>query len=195
MDGGGGVREVARSAVRGEVLRVAWLLFGQQGFEATTIEQVAQAAGMSRRTFFRYFTGKDELILARLVDAGERVAALLAARPADEPVWTALRRSLDAVVVPQEVNGDAARRMLLLLEEEPAARSSMEERRRLWIETLTPHVAARLGPGRTAPMRAAAVCGAAIACLEAAQAQWSVTGEVDLGTLVDECMSSVAPLA
>ena len=45
------LRDHARGAVRDEVMRQAWLLFSEQGFEATTVDQIAAAAGMSRRTF------------------------------------------------------------------------------------------------------------------------------------------------
>src|SRR6478735_7506224 len=89
------LRDHARGAVRDEVMRQAWLLFSEQGFEATTVDQIAAAAGMSRRTFFRYFAGKDELVLARLVESGENVAEALRGRPADEPVWKSLRRAFD----------------------------------------------------------------------------------------------------
>ncbi len=94
MTAGPTLRDHARGAVRDEVMRQAWPLFAEQGFEATTVDQIADAAGMSRRTFFRYFAGKDELVLERLVESGERIADALRGRPADEPVWPALRRGL-----------------------------------------------------------------------------------------------------
>src|SRR4029077_8820150 len=84
------LRDHARGAVREEVMRQAWLLFSAQGFEATTVDQIAAAAGMSRRTFFRYFAGKDELVLTRLVESGQSVVDALRLRPADEPVWVSL---------------------------------------------------------------------------------------------------------
>src|SRR6266705_2863077 len=92
------LRDRARDAIRDEVLTRAWLLFAEQGFAATTIEQVAEAAGMSRRTFFRYFSGKDELVAARLLASGDQLAAALAARPRSEPAWQALRSAFDAPV-------------------------------------------------------------------------------------------------
>src|SRR5690349_7906847 len=99
-------RDVARHAVRDEVVRAAWQLFSEQGFEATTVEQIAQAAGMSRRTFFRYFTGKDELILDKLLEVGDRVAEALAVRPPEESAWSALRAAFDVVVTAQDTFPD-----------------------------------------------------------------------------------------
>ncbi|MFT4011335.1 MAG: TetR family transcriptional regulator [Nocardioidaceae bacterium] len=189
----GALRGVARQAVRDEVLRHAWRLFIDQGFEATTVEQVAEAAGMSRRTFFRYFANKDELILARLVEAGHRVAAALEARPPAESAWVALRYALDEVVLPQQDNAAVARRSQQLLETDASARSSMEERRRRWNLLLAPLIAARLGkPGD--PPHAEALVGAAIACLDAAQQTWARTLDTNLGELLDTAMRAVAPL-
>src|SRR6476619_5394403 len=91
MSDGLSLRDHARGAVRDEVMKQAWLLFADHGFEATTVDQVAAAAGMSRRTFFRYFAGKDELVLDRLLESGEGIATALAERPAAEDAWTALR--------------------------------------------------------------------------------------------------------
>src|SRR6266498_5125424 len=72
---GGSLRDRARDAIRDEVLTRAWLLFAEQGFAATTIEQVAEAAGMSFFTFFRYFRSKDELLSSRLLGVGYQRAA------------------------------------------------------------------------------------------------------------------------
>lgn len=188
------LRDVARQAVREQVLRSAWELFAAHGFEATTIDQVAEAAGMSRRTFFRYFTGKDELILERLVEAGERVADALRARPADEAAWPALRAAFDELVAGQEAHPEVARRLGTMLRDEPGVRASAEERRRRWTETLRPLVAQRLADPADG-VRAAAMTGAALACLDAAQQAWTDRPTARLARLLDQAMSAVAPLS
>jgi len=190
------LRDHARGAVRDEVMRHAWLLFSEQGFEATTVDQIAEAAGMSRRTFFRYFTGKDELVLERLVEAGEAIAAALVQRPDDEPVWTSLRAAFDEVVRQQEEYAVLARPLQIMLRTEPAVRGSMVERRRRWQELLAPAVAARLPRrhgGRTPDLRADAVVAAALSCLEVAQETWADHPGSRLSTLLDQAMSAVVP--
>ena len=191
------LRDHARGAVREEVLRQAWLLFAEQGFEATTVDQVASAAGMSRRTFFRYFDGKDELLLERLLESGERVAAALRERPVQEPAWPALRAAFEELVRPQEEHEEKTRRLQLMLRDEPGVRASVEERRRRWQELLAPLVAERL-PGRRGgrgpDTRAGAVTASAIACLEVAQEAWAAQSGVRLGVLLDESMRALAPL-
>ncbi|MFJ8336075.1 TetR/AcrR family transcriptional regulator [Streptomyces sp. NPDC094437] len=73
-------------AIRAAALR----LFDEQGYEATTVEQIAEAANVSRATFFNYFAGKDATVLDQ--DPEERLdwQALMAERPADEPLWDSL---------------------------------------------------------------------------------------------------------
>ena len=66
-------------------------LFAERGFERTTIEQIAAAADISRRTFFRYFADKEELFFAE-DERLEVVEATLDAAPAGEPVLELARR-------------------------------------------------------------------------------------------------------
>jgi len=191
------LRDVARGAVRDQVSKQAWLLFAEQGFEGTTVDEIAAAAGMSRRTFFRYFTGKEELVLEQLVKSAGDVADALAERPVDEPAWAALRAAFQVTVQIQEAHADTTRRLLRMLGDEPALRSVLSERRRRWEELLAPHVAARLpkqSSGRGPDPRARAVAASAIACLETAQELWAEHPNVRLSTLLDQAMASVASL-
>jgi AcrR family transcriptional regulator len=188
------LREVTRRAVRAEAVRQAWNLFAEQGFENTTIDQIVDAAGMSRRTFFRYFSGKDELVLERMIEAGEGVAGALAARPADEPLWWSLRSAFDEVVIVQEQNSDVARRLRRMLNEEPSLKGIVEEWRRRWIGLLAPIVAERIPPASGPDARAEALTASALACLETAQIVWIRDPEARLGVLLDDAMNFIQPL-
>jgi len=74
--------------------------FAFRGFEETTIDQIAAAAGVSRRTFFRYFKTKEDVIIEFLSEVGHLVPAALAARPAEETPLVALRQAFAAVLDP-----------------------------------------------------------------------------------------------
>src|SRR4051812_32379863 len=76
------VRERPRRAVRGELTQLAVDLFVEKGYDETTIDDLAAAAGMSKRTFFRYFASKEELVMGKYEVFGEQLAEDLAARPA-----------------------------------------------------------------------------------------------------------------
>ena len=89
--------QTARSERTREALRQAALVrFLGQGVEATSAEQIAADAGVSLRTFYRHFTSKHDLLFADF-DAGlQWFRSALAARPADEPVITAVTTAIAA---------------------------------------------------------------------------------------------------
>lgn len=73
-------------AIRSAALR----LFDEQGYEATTVEQIAAAANISRATFFNYFASKDAAVLDQDPEERRNWQALINDRPADEPLWDSL---------------------------------------------------------------------------------------------------------
>src|SRR6266511_6463254 len=99
------VRERTRRAVRDELAQLAKDLFVEKGYDETTIDDLAAAAGMSKRTFFRYFASKEELVMGKYEVLGEQLAEDLAARPAGELVWVSLRQVFGRVV--DHVENDA----------------------------------------------------------------------------------------
>jgi len=96
----GGLRERARRAVRAEAVQAAMELFKAQGFEATTVDQIAQAAGMSKSSFFRYFPSKEDLVVASFDTVLDALVEALRAQPLDEPAWDALRHGFEAGLGP-----------------------------------------------------------------------------------------------
>ncbi|MFB6889837.1 TetR family transcriptional regulator [Kitasatospora sp. NPDC056327] len=88
-DGGPGGRRAAaqRQQMRQDLATAAMELFASQGYEETTVDQIAAAAGVARRTFFRYFRSKEEAIFPDHDDTLVRVADLLAsAEPEEHPL-------------------------------------------------------------------------------------------------------------
>lgn len=92
-----GRREANKQATRTALRAVAKRLFAERGYEATTVRDIAREAGVTERTFYRYFNGKEALLgeeyrawLAALADA-------IRARPAAEPPFTAVRHAIMAV--------------------------------------------------------------------------------------------------
>ena len=88
-----GLRERKKQKTRESIQREAMRLFGMQGYEQTTIEQIASAVEISPSTFFNYFPTKEDVVL---YDAYDPVlASLLLERPADEPLSISFRRVLE----------------------------------------------------------------------------------------------------
>ena len=72
-------------------------LFAERGYSATTVRDIAEAAGVTERTFFRYFTGKEELIIDDALGWLPVLLGKLRGRPDGEDVGTALRRAIQDV--------------------------------------------------------------------------------------------------
>ena len=74
-----------------ELESVALRLFEQRGFNEVTVEEIAAEAGISVRTFYRYFPAKEDVLHARITRRSEYLRAALAARPIDEPPLHSVR--------------------------------------------------------------------------------------------------------
>lgn len=93
-----GRRERKKAATRAALASAALRLSSERGVEHVTVEQIADAADVAPRTFFNYFTSKEEAIVAGNAPTGRILVAALTARPPEEPVGEALRHALHAVV-------------------------------------------------------------------------------------------------
>ena len=85
-----GRREENKQRTRSALEQAAARLFEQRGFEATTVRDIAAAAGVGERTFFRYFPSKEDLVLQQVRDLLPGVMLRVRERPAAEGLLTAL---------------------------------------------------------------------------------------------------------
>jgi AcrR family transcriptional regulator len=193
------VRDVARRAVQAELVSVAQDLFDEHGYQDTTVDAIASAAGMSRRTFFRYFASKEELVLGKYDLLGEQLIEAFRARADDEPLWPALRAMFDTALTAAGggVDGDIPVHAIeRIIDDTPALRagylyrleliqrSIADEARQRAVRVSTPYAADDPAPE--------ALVGAAFACMNAARAT-SVASYVTLATAVDKAMRAVQP--
>ncbi|BDH49762.1 TetR family transcriptional regulator [Streptomyces albus] len=88
------LRDRRRDSVRREIALHAVDLFERQGFAGTTVEQIAEATGVSLRTFYRHCPVKEEALTPLLAEGVDALVAELARRPAGEPLTTAARAAL-----------------------------------------------------------------------------------------------------
>ena len=88
------LRERKKQRTRDALLRAAVELFTTRGYEATTVDDIAEAVDVSQRTFFRYFAGKEEAALALQELAVARFVEAVRERPADEAPMQALRQAV-----------------------------------------------------------------------------------------------------
>ncbi|MDB4972703.1 MAG: Transcriptional regulator, TetR family [Myxococcaceae bacterium] len=86
--------EQKQESVRHAICDQACKLLFEQGFHQTTIDDIAKAAGIGRRTFFRYFETKEDLVLWEFDQFARHTVYLLGKRPAKEAGLQALQRAL-----------------------------------------------------------------------------------------------------
>ncbi|MFF7387585.1 TetR family transcriptional regulator [Streptomyces scabiei] len=89
-----GLRERKKQRTHDALLRAALELFTTRGYEATTVDEIAEAVDVSQRTFFRYFAGKEEAALAVTGLTHEHFLAAVRARPAHEAPLEAMRNAV-----------------------------------------------------------------------------------------------------
>src|SRR6516165_6221303 len=95
-----GLRERKRRETRAALSRSAIHLCLQLGWENVTVDDIAASANVSPRTFRNYFSTKAEAVAAGHLERMLRIADDLRARPASEPLWTAITNSVAAQFQP-----------------------------------------------------------------------------------------------
>ena len=88
------LRDRQRAQIRADIRRAAFRLFVERGYDAVTTEEIATAAGVSARTFFRHVPAKEELLLAPVRYGGAAIVNLLEGRPAGESPDVALTNAI-----------------------------------------------------------------------------------------------------
>ncbi|MBB4688460.1 TetR/AcrR family transcriptional regulator [Amycolatopsis jiangsuensis] len=175
-----------------EILETALRLFTEQGYEETTIAQIAREAGVSQRTLFRYFGTKEELLGGDQSRFGRVLADTIKAQPAEAGVWEVLRAGV-AAVLSLHASRERALARFRLMHDTASLRAGWLAKALRLQEELLPLVEARMGvaPGASDP-RVRAVLATAFACLDAASMAWvGSDGESDILDLYDECLAAV----
>ncbi|GAA2161793.1 TetR family transcriptional regulator [Actinomadura napierensis] len=93
-----GLRERKKQKTRLALIDAALELFLEQGYEATTIDEIVAAVEVSQRTFFRYFATKEDVVTSFPAEHDHVLAEALAERPEGERPFTALFESLRVVL-------------------------------------------------------------------------------------------------
>lgn len=189
-----GLRELTRATVRAQIAERAMELFLAQGFEETTVEQIAAQVGMSARSVFRYFATKEDMVVGSMQESGAVLAGALAERPAGEGPWEALRGALDVLLTSFAQDREAALARARMFASTPALRAARQQKHARWRELLEPGVLSRLpeGPAADRELRAAAITVAVLGCLDVAVTRWSGAGGAgDLGETLDAAIRAV----
>jgi AcrR family transcriptional regulator len=186
-----GLRERKKQKTRWAIQAHALRLFASQGYDATTVEQIAFAAEISPSTFFRYFKTKEDVVIQDRYD-DVMVAAIRSAPPELTPIETmrfALVGSFSQIA-PEEAE-DVLQRARLAFSV-PALRMRSLDSMLSAIDILAAPLAERLG--RPADdFRVQAFVGACVGAVINATTTWVTTdGNVDIVPMLDEALSVIA---
>jgi mycofactocin system transcriptional regulator len=173
---------------REELERMAMLLFSEHGFDATTVDDIAAAAGIGRRTFFRYFGSKNDVVWGRFAEGLTDLRSSLAAAPDDVALGEALRQAIVAfnALAPAQVPVHRQRMSLILTVSSLQAHSTLMYAE--WRAVVSTFVAARTGaaPADLLPQLAGhLMLGAAVAAYE----HWLADEQSDLAQLLDRTVT------
>jgi AcrR family transcriptional regulator len=168
-------RERKKQETRAALERAALRLFADKGYEHTTVEEIAAAADVAVRTFFRYFSSKQHVLFGDV--AHQRInhlCAALAASPADELPMDAIRAVLDALDLDQDEQEQIALRVRLLAEQPSLVGMYLMLNHELR-QNLVEFVAERTGLATT-DLYPLLVAGAAVTSWDVALHAWLASG-------------------
>ena len=166
-----------------ELEAVALRLFVERGFGEVTVEEIAADVDISVRTFYRYFSTKEDVLQLQIDRRSEALRAALSARPVDEPPLHSLRLALEEVVSAEDMA--VLRRWIAVIVATPSVlRGVLGGIQLKGHRVIAEFFGARLGLPSDAlvPVMLAAAAGGVI---QAAQTHWSIHGG-DLATVISE---------
>ena len=184
-----GLRERKKVKTRAAIQHEALRLFRLQGYEETTVEQIAEAAEVSPSTFFRYFPSKEDLVLTD--DYDPLILETCRAQPAELGPVEAVRRGLRTVfegMDGQELADMRDRAELALLV--PDLRAAMLDQLALVIRQLTDVVAER-GKRPSGDFEVATLAGAILGVVISAEFYWVENPGTDLVALIDKALANL----
>ncbi len=181
-----GLRERKKERTRQELMRSALRQFADRGFDQVTVEEVAADCEVSPRTFFRYFSSKEDVLFAQ----GDRSLAglleTLRSQPPDMPALEALRRAARTVAEDYEEDKEAVVLRHQIMSATPALRTRAAERQQGWEAAVIDQL--RLGGqiDGMSDLEVRLVAASATTALRVAVTVWvNDTSGLDLAHIVD----------
>lgn len=136
-----GLRERKRAETHARIRTAALILFSERGFETTTLDDIATAANVSRRTLFHYFGSKEDIVLSAKVDVITAIEAAVSRRSPDESLLDMAEGALTDMAA--SFQGPGPRALARLIKSTPALQASDHAKYDMMERRLTAALAAR----------------------------------------------------
>jgi AcrR family transcriptional regulator len=173
---------------RGRLLKAALELYGECGFEQTTVAEIAERAGLTERTFFRHFADKREVLFAGADELNDLLVGTVAKAPAALAPIDAATAGIEAAGAFIQEGGELPRQRAAII----AASSELQERELIKLASLASALADELRRRGVAEPAASLTAEAAIAVFRIAFDRWvNDTAQQDLPELIRESMNAL----
>ena len=184
-----GLRERKKARTRATIQRHALRLFREQGYDTTSVSQIAEAAEVSESTFFRYFPTKEDVVLWDEYDP--RIVEVFQAQPAGLSPIAALRAAFrDVLAQLSEAEWAEQRERMALMLSVPPLRAMLVDQIRGPMRLIAEVVAERVGRKPDDP-GVRAVAGAVLGVGLSVMFAWAEHPAADLVALVDDAMAQL----
>jgi AcrR family transcriptional regulator len=191
---GGGIQHRKQDFVRGEIFGAAIGLFSTHGYEATTVEQIATAAGVSRRTFFRYFASKDDLMVTAIDSYGDLLTTAIRGAGTNAAPLQIVRHAVTHVAE-TVVTQPRVRETMTISKKSMAARRAQLAELEVVTDRITREFARVLGRRARSPHTARLMASLTIAALSQTFRTWYDQQPRRVGDIVDDILDSITELA
>lgn len=186
------LREQLKATTRQELTRIGIDLFLEQGFANTTIDQIVAPVGISKRTFFRYFKTKEDLVFEWQTQMAPALVLELNARPREEAPFKAVSETLFSLLTRINENPELAFALMRLLKETPSLAGRDMENRMVWEQALTAALIDREGSKVMARLKARIIVGMAMTAWTAALDEWYAGGgNTNLRPITEQAFSLI----
>jgi AcrR family transcriptional regulator len=185
-----GLRERKKEAARQALHEAAFRLISEHGPENVTIEAIAEAASLSRRTFSNYFPSKEAALYYREDLRTQQLLDLVRNRPDDESALTALRQALITIAKTSALDAEQLEQRRLL-RSRPSFTAYRAASHLATERGLTTELLKRLPPGSPGRLSAQMLAATGLAALRVATSYWLENQDQQLHELVSEALEHV----
>jgi AcrR family transcriptional regulator len=173
-----GLREIKMGRTRRQIADHAFALFMTQGFESTTIEQIATAAEVGTRTLYRYYPTKESLIVDFVETSLGAAVDELRKQPDDMPLPQALYTMVETVMRVTREDTDRVLAVYQLAEGAPSVKARLAEQALRWRIEVAGEVSRRTGGGEHADLVASLTAANAMNIIDITMRTWVMGGGV-----------------